>query len=1010
MSYFLWEYFYNEEFNKFQKLLSESSQDTLPLHSVKIRNSSSHPDNDENNSPLRHLSNRRRTSGYKDTLHSGLSRAEINSRDYAGLTILHRVVSSKSIYMIPFAKALLDHPAINIYAQDTENGWTALHRALYFGNITIARAIIEKDSCASYGKIRSISQKESSSIINVEDYEGNTAFDVYNESILRPAIKVFEHEKPKSMHEDRIVAKLPNSIDGDEILAWGSNRNHGLGFKDQDDRRHPEKITLQRRDHLHFRFYQEYLKQRGDDERWRHDTKIPKLVSDLPSLITNRPIIIKDVVLSKLHSAILTTDPESNLYMCGFGPGGRLGTGDQETRFTYVPVDGGPLTGQEVSKVALGQDHTLAVLTDGSLIAWGSNMHCQLGFFVSSSNQEGKDNISTHPQAIAGAFKKEFILGAAASTYHSVAYTSTSIYAWGKNDGQLGLMDFESQSVEYQPKPRKVASSVIHEVPIVSVSAIDNATIILLSTQTVIVLINYRSLVVKFPLFEGFSRYNLKNGYFKSCNCPRQNLISSITAGGNTIGAVSTRGDLFILTTKSNSKSSKNSTTTPTNITEALSKPELVWSPRKGKWDKINSVGIAEDGSLVVSTHDGAVWRCVKRTKAHDSYRTYSKLSSKKFKHERIPGLSKIEAVRSTIYGVYVAIRKNLTIPETHIAVQKQELWADIKPLFVFDGLKAIDLLCKSNYKDSPAISESDLTDSFTEDKFDCNLEASIIQYLSSGFPNGTHNMQVGTSTSEARIPVHSFILGRSPVLRKALAEFRHSRKEVTLDNFTIKNIADPENNIKTTIVFQGLEFFALFNLVLYLYTDSLTGVLELRSHNKSSITRSNQIRDDLSIIASHLKLEELRTALRSMIRPKKCLSVDMYFATLDPNFFEDGDTIIELEDLEVRAHSAILCQRCPFFKGLFNGRAAGQWLLARRQDSSKSIRVNLKHTQSDTFLLIRRYIYADVDTNLFGDIVCGNIDEFADLVLSVMAMADELMLDRLSQICQKVICYFGEF
>jgi hypothetical protein len=55
------------------------------------------------------------------------------------------------------------------------------------------------------------------------------------------------------------------------------------------------------------------------------------------------------------------------------------------------------------------------------------------------------------------------------------------------------------------------------------------------------------------------------------------------------------------------------------------------------------------------------------------------------------------------------------------------------------------------------------------------------------------------------------------------------------------------------------------------------------------------------------------------------------------------------------------------------------------------------------------KYIYADVGTEIFDDVVVQNIDEFSDLVMDVMALADELMLDRLAQICQQVLGRFGE-
>jgi alpha-tubulin suppressor-like RCC1 family protein len=97
-------------------------------------------------------------------------------------------------------------------------------------------------------------------------------------------------------------------------------------------------------------------------------------------LIRNRPIIIQDMALSKLHSAILTTDPESNLYICGFGPGGRLGTGDETTKFNYVCIEGGGLAGKKIVSVALGQNHSIVASELGEVFTWGTNTWGQLGY------------------------------------------------------------------------------------------------------------------------------------------------------------------------------------------------------------------------------------------------------------------------------------------------------------------------------------------------------------------------------------------------------------------------------------------------------------------------------------------------------------------------------------------------------------------------------------------------------------------------------------------------------
>jgi hypothetical protein len=166
--------------------------------------------------------------------------------------------------------ALIEHPAVDIYAQDQENGWTALHRALYFGNVTIARALMERDSRDSTGQGAGNTVSRANALINIKDREGNSAFDVYNATVARRTLQ-HRHQLLGSLHDDDEVdssagsrsgesnAQIRDSINGDEVFAFGSNKNLTLGFGDEDDRQHPEKIVLKRPDHLLYRLYREYL-------------------------------------------------------------------------------------------------------------------------------------------------------------------------------------------------------------------------------------------------------------------------------------------------------------------------------------------------------------------------------------------------------------------------------------------------------------------------------------------------------------------------------------------------------------------------------------------------------------------------------------------------------------------------------------------------------------------------------------------------------------------------------
>ncbi|KAK2627177.1 hypothetical protein QTJ16_003143 [Diplocarpon rosae] len=1040
MSHLLWKYYYDEDFDKFRQLLTHGGQNTQPfvksyggLGNTQSLGSVTGSPSGFATSPRNITKNRKASGQYGNA--SGakgpsavLGKAEVNSRDHAGLTILHRAASSSSDNSTSFALALLEHPAIDVYAQDTENGWTALHRALYFGNVTLARAIIEKDNNDSKSQVGSAVQRGASCIIKVKDHEGNSPFDVYNATIARRSLTCgSEHDESDTESgdveptpADSILQGSPSPPYGDEVFAWGSSRNHGLGFRDQDDRQHPEKIILKRPDHLLFRFYREYLDSfEGKDEPFHQSSTYPKSVSELPTMVTNRPIMIQDVALSKLHSAILTTDPESNLYICGFGPGGRLGTGDETTRFSYVPIDEGALAGKKVNKIALGQNHSLAVTSDGSLISWGTNTHGQLGYTLPRPALKDEEPICSTPRQIFGPLKREAIVGIAASAVHSVAHTSTCLFTWGKNDGQLGLMDSDSRSLEMQPIPRKVAASLF-KAPIAMVSAINFATIVLLANHTVCVFTNYGYNIVKFPLFEGFTNYHLKTNALTTRYDSTTNHISHVTAGGDTIGAVSSRGDLFILTVRSIPTNSATSTTNPTKIKDSLSQPERVWSLRKGHWDGVKSVAITENDSVIVCTQAGAVWRRVKRANVKDSFTgAVGKTNRKDFKFQRIPGLTKVASVRSTTFGVYAAIRKDCDVTRTQILVDDQTLWKDLASLLSIGDLQATEAPDDEVDTDTPRF----WAPSLPKDLFEPlkrsvltspDLEADVARHLRSQGLDDNYDMEIGTTNSDIRIPVHGFMLSRSPVLRGLMAKFRRTGIASIPDVLIIQQNRSPNGQSqveatdkKSQIIFQGIDFITLINVAAYLYTDTVIDVWHFTRHSPKMAFRYRQVRVELMKIAGQLKLSKLESAVRLMSEPDRRMDTDMKLALRESQFFDDGDTIVELDGSERVVHSALMCQRCPFFEGLFNGRAGGQWLAGRRQESSEAVRIDLKHIEPKTFDLVLQYLYSDVGSELFDDVIAADIDEFSELVLDVLAVSDELMLDRLSQICQHVIGRF---
>lgn len=1018
MSHLLWKSYWEDDVEKFRRLLAPAGYNAqAATRSPNLGTGGGSP-GAFGTSPRATKS--RKSSGFgagfgnAKSGSNALGRAEVNSRDHAGLTILLRAASSTSENAIAFVQALIDHPAIDLYAQDPESGWNALHRALYTGNISIARLLLEKERKDIKGQTVGASIAKVGLLIKTKDHEGNSPFDLYNSTIGERDLKALdETEEAEDVSDGEDVAlalDLPTSSDrlqalvnGDELFAFGSNKNLSLGLGDEDDRQYPERVYLQRPDHLLQRFYDEYL------DSTQHDMSGPRSldIDDIPTLVRNRPLLIHDVVLSKLHSAILTTDPISNLYVCGIGRGGRLGLGDENTRFVYTPVQGG-LTNKKVVQVALGQNHSMAVTDSGELWTWGSNVQSQLGYTLPEPVDKGEEPMSTTPRRVFGPLKSEKILGVAASAIHSVAHTGTSLYCWGQNIGQLALMDADSRSLEIQQIPRKVAASLFSS-PIVMVSAVDKATTCLLANHTVVVFTSYGYNIVKFPFTEAFTNYRLSSVSMSNRSDARRNQISYIASGGETIAAVTGRGDLFTMNlTQKTDTTSSTSTTNPSKIKGAVTQPQCIWNAHK---DGVRSVDVGEHGSVIISTASGAVWRRVKRAKVKDSHVSGAAGSKRKdFKFQRVPSITKIVTVRSSVFGAFAAVRKDSDVMREQIDISEQTLWDDIAPLNCLRDFEASEPSTKD--KDTLKFWNVDmLKERLGSVAYEVlkspDLESDLQRHLTTWkYQNEDLDTAVCTSNvPDVAIPVHSWLLSaRCPVLRNALAEFRRKGSFDVADTLCITAVHG-----KTLITFAGLDLIAVLNLVLYVYEDKVIPAWNYTRQAPPLAYRYRQIRTDLMKVATKLDMNKLEAAVRMQTTPKRSMDEDFRVATKDRRFFDDGDAILELDEAEVTVHSTFLCQRCPFFEGLFNGRSRGLWLAGRReaQGVTEKVRIDLKHIEPETFKYVLRYLYADMGGELFEPVVSDSLDDFSDLVMDVMGVANELMLDRLSQICQQVIGRF---
>jgi alpha-tubulin suppressor-like RCC1 family protein len=955
------------------------------------------------------------------------SKADINWKDSHGMTILHHAASSDEESAVAFATALIEHPLIDLYVQDHENGWTALHRAFYFGNISVARMILERDVGDALGQTTGHVQ-QTIGLVKVKDREGHGPFDLYAATIkdrtLRPDVtdenrqdsdasddedgRMEADDDEENRRNQHVVYK---QINGDELYTFGSNRNVSLGFGDEDDRQYPERISLRRPEHLLRRFYREYLKQQ--DRIWSaHDNSYESQVrtakttplEDIPWVIRTKPLIIQDVLMAKLHTAVLTTDPESNLYICGHGQGGRLGVGDEQTRYNFVCVETGGLAGKKIATVALGQNHTLAISDKGEIFSWGNNGFGQLGYSLPKTSRSDEDPVSTVPQQIFGPLKREVVSGVAASRIHSVAYTGASLFTFGKNEGQLGIVDSDARSLEMQVTPRKVAASLFTS-SIASVSAIDKATVCLLENHDVWIFANFGYAKVTFPL-EGFSNHFLKQSFLVTSYDTAPNRIVKVTSGGDTVCALSSRGEVFTLSVAQRTGNQASSTTNPTKIRGAVSQPLCIWSLKTGNM-AARDVGVDADGSILLTTEEGSVWQRTKRAKIKNATASGTgEYKPKDYKFSRVSGLTRVLAVRASAHGAYAAVRRDCDVTKTQIVVEDPTLWKDYLPLFALRPLATRLEQAEMAAEDRPRFWQGNrkpdemqmLRRAILESK---DLEKDLVDICDRALTDGSvkYDAVLTTKSSDLRIPVHRFLLtGRSRVLRNGLAKFSTEG-----DAFAIPDLAvcEVDGEGRTVISFQGYDILSLVDLALYLYSDQIIEFWHIRNVPQMS-HRYRQVRTELMKLSSKLELVRLEPAVRQMIEPRPSLDMDFEVALRDAAFMQDSDVIVQLEDGEVRAHSVPLCTRCPFFEGLFMGRAGGRWLAGR--DDEADVTVDLTHITVDTFNLVLRHLYADTGTELFDSIASSNLDEFLDLVLDVLGAANELMLDRLSQICQSVI------
>lgn len=209
----------------------------------------------------------------------------------------------------------------------------------------------------------------------------------------------------------------------------------------------------------------------GDNTTLSRDTPG---AADMTGALGGKKVI--QVAAGGEHSLALTSD--GRVYSWGANSSGQLGTGNNVNSKAPVAVrTDGALSGKTVIAISAGLAHSLALTSEGRVVAWGQNGDGQLGI-------DSIVNSNVPVQIVQSAsLGRRSIVAIAAGGYHSVALANDGrIYAWGDNSmGQLGDSSFTPKRTAFSA----YMDGALAGKSITAIAAGDNHTLALSSDQIV---------------------------------------------------------------------------------------------------------------------------------------------------------------------------------------------------------------------------------------------------------------------------------------------------------------------------------------------------------------------------------------------------------------------------------------------------------------------------------------------------------------------------------------------
>ncbi|KAI8391271.1 uncharacterized protein BYT42DRAFT_188138 [Radiomyces spectabilis] len=869
---------------------------------------------------------------------AGCKRFDINKRSILGRTALHCAASWNRIEI---TKALMACPLVDVNIQDRENGWTALHRALYEGNLEIAMFLIKHDDID----------------LNIKDSEGLGAFELLTTEPMHDTLT--ENLVNDSDDDDDSVHTPDIDVMGaKDIYSWGVNTNYVLGQRDSENRTFPERVPL-------------------EPER-----------QFLSSYDTSRPYSYKSVYMSKFHMAIITNDRLHNFFVCGYGRGGRLGTGKEiDTQLVPIPI----LPKEHIVTAALGRDHTIAVSGSNDIFTFGSNQFGQLGYEI------GGDHMQLVPRKVQiPGWKRMSFTGAAASSVHSVVYSGTEVYTFGLNQGQLG---YHADDEKLQVTPRKVAFSFPS---IRQVEATDYATVVL-TDHDVYVLSDYQMKKMIFPIAR-FPPDIVVHG------TQRHTITKLLVGTGDYMGAISNQGDVYVWTCKPNT--SRQATVTAsskkTDVSVVVGEPVRVWTCGKKRMGA-HDASIGQHGDVIVCTESGLVYV---GTKIKDT-------AGPRYKYTGVPYLQRCIQVCANVSGAFVALRADDRL--TNLFSQPMTLIQDMRHALPFKKVNKHlqDIVADIEREKQRALAkekqtlldpENDNATDVVKDIID-HAQALRKEAIENAWKEIERRSIADKSTNVVFTVKDRRFYGHAAIIASRCARF----EDLVERQDEIEHIQIEKKDHWIHINVSGIRSSSFYFFLEFLYTNDLispqsqgftTPPLCQLENNFDTKT----LEKEMSFLASLFGVTLEYRPLYHEPNLEPALSEAFRLLLQNPKY---RDVKIQLQDGFLLADQVILRQRCPFFTALLSSEAPWsevrrQQLLTTTSNGPAYLEVDLKHLRMDIMKVVLRFIYTEVaEDEIYLYLHDMPSERMLDYLLDMLRVADELLLPRLVSICETFLLHF---